>query len=148
MLSFHLWPSGFHPEIHDCIRLPPYVKGTNIGVSSPRVTEKKPIKRWQTVKETANPSSEKMTTVGRVIGLKGMPISKTLVGSFHQPRHDRDTRRKRKNSTYMPNFVDKPNETIKYRGQSWQPGLLRPFFWVSRELKMETFSGRRQLRIL
>ena len=39
--------------------------------------------------ETANPSSEKMTTVARVIGLKGMPMGKTLVGSFSQPRDHR-----------------------------------------------------------
>ena len=65
-------------------------------------------------KETANPSSEKMTTVARVIGLKGMPIGKTLVGSLLQPLDHRDTREKCKNSAYMPNFVDKPNETINY----------------------------------
>ena len=46
-------------------------------------------------KETANPSSEKMTTVARVIGLKGMPIGKTLVGSLLQPRDHRETRKKR-----------------------------------------------------
>ena len=69
-------------------------------------------------KETANPSSEKMTTVARVIGLKGMPIGKTLVGSLLQPRDHRDTRRKCKNSAYMPKFIDKPNETIKYIWQS------------------------------
>ena len=33
-------------------------------------------------KETANPNSEKMTTVARVIGLKGMPIGKRLWGHF------------------------------------------------------------------
>ena len=39
--------------------------------------------------ESANPSSEKMTTIARVIGLKGMPKGKTLVGSFSQPRDHR-----------------------------------------------------------
>ena len=34
-----------------------------------------------------------------------------------QPRDHGDTRRKRKNSAYMPNFDDKPNETIK---RTWQ----------------------------
>ena len=34
-----------------------------------------------------------------------------------QPRDHRDTRKKRKNSAYMPNFDDKPNETIK---RTWQ----------------------------
>ena len=43
------------------------------------------------LKETANPSSEKTTTVARVIVLKGMPIRKTLVGSLLQPRDHRDT---------------------------------------------------------
>ena len=66
-------------------------------------------------KETANPSSEKITTTAQVIGLKGMPIGKTLVGSLVQPRDHRDTRKKKsKNSAYMPKLVDKPNETIKY----------------------------------
>ena len=46
-------------------------------------------------KETANSSSEEKTTVARVIGLKGMPIGKTLVGSLLQPRDHRDTRKKR-----------------------------------------------------
>ena len=56
-----------------------------------------------------------MTTVARVIGLKGMPIGKTLVGSLLQPRDHRDTRKKKgNNSAYMLKFVDKPNETIKY----------------------------------
>ena len=82
-------------------------------------------------KETANPSSEKMTTIARVIGLKGMPIGKTLVGSLLQPRDHRDTRRKCKNSVYMPNFKDQPNETIRYIWDSRQPGLLRPFLWAS-----------------
>ena len=45
--------------------------------------------------ETANPSSEKMTSIARVIGLKGMPIGKTLVGSLLQPRDHSDTRKKR-----------------------------------------------------
>ena len=67
------------------------VKGTNIGDSSPRVTEKKTTNRI----ETANSSSEEKTTVARVIGLKGMPIGKTLVGSLLQPRDHRDTRKKR-----------------------------------------------------
>ena len=71
------------------------VKGTNIGDSSPRVTEKKTIKKMTNRKETANPSSEKMTTAARVIGLKGMPIGKTLVGSLLQPRDHRETRKKR-----------------------------------------------------
>ena len=46
--------------------------------------------------ETANPRSEEMTTVARVIGLKGMPKGKTLVGLFSQPR---DHRLKEKNKT-------------------------------------------------
>ena len=37
---------------------------------------------WCTQTETANPSSEKMTTVARVIGLKGMPMGKRLWGHF------------------------------------------------------------------
>ena len=41
---------------------------------------------------------------------KGMPKGKTLVGSPLQPRAHRDTKRKRKNSANMPNFVIKPNE--------------------------------------
>ena len=31
----------------------------------------------------------------------------------------------------MPNFDDKPNETIKRTWQSRYPGLLRPFLWIS-----------------
>ena len=46
--------------------------------------------------EAANPSSDKMTTVTRVIGLKGMPMGKTLVGSFSQPRDHRLPKRKQK----------------------------------------------------
>ena len=65
-------------------------------------------------KEAANSSSEKMTTVAREIGLKGMPIGKTLVGSPLQPRDHRDTREKCKSSAYMPNFVHKLNEMINY----------------------------------
>ena len=70
--------------------------------------------------ETANSSSEEKTTVARVIGLKGMPIGKTLVGSLLQPRDHRETRKKKvfQNSAYMLKFVDKPNETIKYIWQS------------------------------
>jgi len=49
--------------------------------------------------ESANPSSEKMTTEARVIGLKGMPMGKTRVGSFSQPRDHRlpkENKKKRK----------------------------------------------------
>ena len=68
-------------------------------------------------KETANPSSEKMTTIARVIGLKGMPIGKTLVGSLLQPQRNQK-KKVFQNSAYMLKFVDKPNETIKYIWQS------------------------------
>jgi len=46
--------------------------------------------------EAANPSSEKMTTIAQVIGLKGMPMGKTLVGSFSQPRDHRLPRKGKK----------------------------------------------------
>ena len=140
MLSFNLWPFFFNLWPF-CSRVsiqrystflylptpPRNVKGTNFGVSFARVTEKETIKRWQIVKETANPSSGKKTTAARLIGLKGMPKGKTLVGPLLQPRDQRDTRKRRKNSAYTPNFVDKPNETIKYIWQSRQPCLLLPF---------------------
>ena len=46
----------------------------------------------------------------------------------------RPQRHQKKNVTYsgyMPNFVDRPNETIKCIWQSRYPGLLRPFLWAS-----------------
>jgi len=46
--------------------------------------------------EAANPSSEKMTTIAQVIGLKGMSMGKTLVGSFSQPRDHRLPRKGKK----------------------------------------------------
>ena len=50
--------------------------------------------RW--ISLNGNPSSEKMTTVALVIGLKGMPMGKTLVGSLLQPRDYRVTKIRRK----------------------------------------------------
>ena len=41
----------------------------------------------------------------------------------------------------MPNFVDKPDETIKYIWQSRQPGLPRPFLWASM-LNMARFKAQ------
>ena len=51
--------------------------------------EKKTNRKALPEAEAANPSLEKMTTVAQVIGLKGMPMGKTLVGSFSQPRDHR-----------------------------------------------------------
>ena len=47
----------------------------------------------------ANPSSEKMTTAARVIGHKGMPMDKTLVESFFQPRDHRLPKKKKHKKT-------------------------------------------------
>ena len=161
MLSFHLWPfypnSDFHPARdfkHVCICLP-FSVTLKAQISAFRlwraVTEKKTIKRWQTVKETANPSTAQPRSQGSLLpalrserGRVGEnPGNEVELGEndhrspnnraqgLLQPRDHRDTRRKRKNSAYMPNFDDKPNETIKRTWQSRYPGLLRPFLWIS-----------------
>ena len=82
---------------HVCICLTLSVK-LKAQISAFRLWESPRRKRSKddTVKETANPSSEKMTIVARVIALKGMPIGKTLVGSLLQLRDHRVTLRKRK----------------------------------------------------
>ena len=77
-----------------CLPLSVTLKAQISAFFLPELQRRKQSKDY-TVKETANTSSEKMTTVARVIGLKGMPIGKTLVGSLLQPRDHRGTRKKR-----------------------------------------------------
>ena len=73
----------FRDTKHVCICLPLSVtlKAQISAVLLPESPRRKQSKD-ETVKETANTSSEKMSTVAQVVRLKGLPIGKTLVGSL------------------------------------------------------------------
>ena len=94
MSSFILWPFRDIKHVCICLSLSVTLKAQISAFLLRKTPRRNLIKRWHTVKETANPSLEKMTTVARVIGPKDMPIGKMLVGLLLQPRDQRDTRRK------------------------------------------------------